>query len=49
MENPEERVRAAMGDASKWDHSLYPELMAMECEFVSSFYDEGGGSNMQQL
>lgn len=32
--------RAAMGDAKGWDHSLYPELMALEAEFVCSFYEE---------
>nr|UNI73841.1 MAG: RNA-dependent RNA polymerase [brine shrimp flavi-like virus 1] len=31
---------AAMGDASKWDHSLWPALMALECEFVASFFEK---------
>ncbi|KAL1480015.1 hypothetical protein MTO96_051390 [Rhipicephalus appendiculatus] len=36
----EEKPAAAMGDASRWDHSMYPALMALEVEFVSSFYGE---------
>jgi len=31
-------VAAAVGDASKWDHSMCPEYMGIECEFVTSFY-----------
>lgn len=34
----DEEPIAAVGDASRWDHSMYPALMALEAEFVSSFY-----------
>nr|WAK80765.1 MAG: polyprotein [Flaviviridae sp.] len=36
----DEEPVAAVGDASRWDHSMYPALMALEAEFVSSFYDK---------
>uniref|UniRef100_A0AAT9JG52 Polyprotein n=1 Tax=Rhipicephalus sanguineus associated flavi-like virus TaxID=3142500 RepID=A0AAT9JG52_9FLAV len=36
----DEEPMAAVGDASRWDHSMYPALMALEAEFVSSFYDK---------